>query len=92
MKQSFHRTQQTVKPLAAQLDLAVQEYPPLKLEALDELVTAQKGKTILIVGHSNTVPAMVNHLLKEEKLEQLGENEYDKIFMVQISDNQTQFE
>ena len=53
-------------------------------------MTAQKGKTILIVGHSNTVPAMVNHLLKEEKLEQLGENEYDKIFIVQIADNQPQ--
>ncbi|NRB49057.1 MAG: histidine phosphatase family protein [Saprospiraceae bacterium] len=86
----FHRTQQTVDPLAKALGLEVMEYPPLKLEALDQLVKDQKGKTILIVGHSNTVPAMVNHLLGEEKLEQLSENEYDKIFMVQITDNQTQ--
>ncbi len=86
----FNRTQQTVKPLAAALNLEVKEYPPLKLDALDQLVIDQKGKTILIVGHSNTVPAMVNHLLGEEKLEQLSENEYDKIFMLQITDNQTQ--
>lgn len=84
----FHRTQQTAKPLATQLGLDIQEYPPLKLEALDELVTAQKGKTILIVGHSNTVPAMVNHLLGQEKLEQLTEYEYDKVFIVQVTGDQ----
>lgn len=84
----FHRTQQTVAPLAKQLGLAVQEYPPLNVEALDKLVMAQAGKTILIVGHSNTVPAMVNHLLGSEKLQQLSENEYDKIFMVQITGDQ----
>lgn len=86
----FHRTQQTVQPLATALGLEVKEYPPLKLEALDQLVMDQKGNSILIVGHSNTVPAMVNHLLGQEKLEQLSENEYDKVFVVQITDNQTQ--
>lgn len=86
----FLRTQQTVEPLAQQLGLDIQAYPPLELEALDDLVSQQGGKTLLIVGHSNTVPAMVNHLLGEEKLSQLDENEYDKIFVVQIFEGQTQ--
>lgn len=81
----FKRTQQTAQPLAMALGLEVQEYPPLDLEALDKLVKSHQGKTIVIVGHSNTVPAMANHLLGEEKLSQLGETEYDKIFMVQVS-------
>lgn len=81
----FKRTQQTAQPLAMALGLEVQGYPPLDLAALDKLVQSHQGKTIVIVGHSNTVPAMANHLLGEEKLSQLDENEYDKIFMVQLS-------
>ena len=86
----FFRTQQTVEPLAKQMGLEIQEYPPLDVEALDQLVADQNGKTILIVGHSNTVPAMVNHLLGSEELSQLGEHEYDKVFVVHVFGDQAQ--
>ncbi len=81
----FKRTRQTATPIAAALKLEVQDYPPLDLDALSKLVQSHQGKTIVIVGHSNTVPAMANHLLGEEKLSQLGETEYDKIFLVQLN-------
>ncbi|MEZ5041724.1 MAG: phosphoglycerate mutase family protein [Saprospiraceae bacterium] len=80
----FKRTRQTANPLAEILQLEVLDYAPLDLDAFSQLVATKKGQTIVLIGHSNTVPAMVNHLLGKEAIGQLGETEYDKIFMVQL--------
>ena len=38
----------------------------------------------LIVGHSNTIPGLVNYLSGTEDFQQLAENEYDKLFIVTL--------
>ena len=54
-------------------------------EALAEVVTAvanrSSGETILIVGHSNTIPRLVGALGGSE-MPDLGEHEYDSIFIL----------
>jgi broad specificity phosphatase PhoE len=47
---------------------------------------SKKGKTVLIVGHSNTTPALVNLALGEDKYEQLDESAYGNIFIVSIDE------
>ena len=55
------RTRQTVAPLAARLKLIPKIYDPRDTPALLAAVSKEKG-TVLIVGHSNTVPDIVQGL------------------------------
>ena len=40
------------------------------------------GKTVLIVGHSNTTPAFVNKILGTEKFTSLEDDDYNSLFIV----------
>ncbi len=78
----YKRTQQTGQPLADSLRLTIQEYNPSKPEEVKQIIDSATGKNLLIVGHSNTTPTVVNYLLGEEKYSQLDEAEYDKLFVL----------
>jgi broad specificity phosphatase PhoE len=54
----YKRTRQTAAPLAAERGIAVKLYNPADTPALTALVRAETGP-VLIVGHSNTVPDIV---------------------------------
>ena len=55
------RARQTAAPLAARLKLTPRIYDPKDSAALVAAVKAERG-TVLIVGHSNTVPDIVEQL------------------------------
>jgi phosphohistidine phosphatase SixA len=57
----FKRTRQTAAPLAAERGIAVKVYNPADTPALIALLRAETGP-VLIVGHSNTVPDIVEQL------------------------------
>ena len=46
-----------------------------------------KGKTVLIVGHSNTTPAFVNAILKNKKYGDLPDDENGGLFIVTVTPN-----
>ena len=50
----------------------------------DDLLATYKGKTILVVGHSNTTPALVNVLVDSNTYENLAETEYDNLFIATV--------
>lgn len=82
---NYKRTRNTAKPLASAKKLKIQLYNPMdSRKFLDGVLEKHKGKTILVVGHSNTIPLLINSLLGEEKYESLDENEYSNLFMVSI--------
>ena len=58
---STRRAQQTAAPLAARLGLTPKVYSPADTAGLVAAVTRETG-TVLIVGHSNTVPDIVAQL------------------------------
>ena len=58
---SPRRAQQTAAPLAARLKLTPKIYDPKDTAALVASVKAERG-TVLVVGHSNTVPDIVEQL------------------------------
>ena len=78
----YIRTRETVKPLADQLDLDIQLYKPRDKKFIIKLLSDNSGSNILIVGHSNTIPDLVNQLIGEKKYKYLQDNEYNKLFMV----------
>jgi len=82
---SYRRTEETVQPVATALNLPITSYDAGNTETvMDEIVRAHKGKIVLVVGHSNTVPAMIGNMGASKKVPQISENEYDNIYVVSI--------
>ncbi len=86
----FNRTLSTAAPYARRKRMQVQFYDHKNLPEIMRSATAGNFKTIVIVGHNSTTPALVNLLIGQEKYKPLGENEYDKIFIVKVRKNKDQ--
>jgi 2,3-bisphosphoglycerate-dependent phosphoglycerate mutase len=81
----FKRTLETAEPVAAALGLEINRYNPDDNEAvLATILKNHKGKIILVVGHSNTVPALMADLVTSTKVPPIAEFEYDNIYVVYI--------
>ena len=80
----FKRTQQTAKPLAEKLGLAVTQVDARNTADLVKQVRAQSaGRVILITGHNNTVPEVIA-ALGGPKLPIIPETEYDNLFILTV--------
>ncbi len=81
----FRRTQETVQGVADALDLPVNIYSPDDNEAvLKTILKSHKGKIILVVGHSNTVPTLIADLGASKKVPPINASEFDNIYVVSI--------
>jgi len=80
----FLRTEQTVRPLANRLNI-----PMIREPAADPAKVAKRalkeyrGGRVLIVGHSNTVPAIVEELSGEE-VPEMDDSEFGIVYMVSV--------
>lgn len=83
---NFTRTKATVAPIAKRFGKEIQLYDSKNLTAFSEKLLAQKGKTIIVAGHSNTTPALVNLLIKENKYPSLDESVYNLLWIVTVKD------
>lgn len=84
----YKRTDQTAQPIATAKNLKIRKYDASRL--FDEAFQKEtKGKTVLVVGHSNTNPRFVNKILNDEKYEDLPESEYGSLFTVCIAPDGT---
>lgn len=77
---AYKRTQQTAKPLSELLELAISSYDPRDLTQFAEQLQALDGN-VLVVGHSNTTPQMVD-ALGGTSAEAISETEYDHLYQV----------
>jgi len=80
----YNRTIQTAEPTAKSKELEIQFYNPSHLYDPDFQVKT-KGKTVLIVGHSNTTPLFVNDILREEKYQQIDDKNNANLYIITIS-------
>lgn len=81
---NFNRTRTTVIPIANKFRISIINYDPKNQTLFADRLKAIRGKTILVVGHSNTIPALVNLLLGSNKYANLADNEYDKIWILRL--------
>lgn len=80
---NYHRTKDTARPLTTKQGLTISDYDPRNQAAhFDPKLKAHQGETILVVGHSNTIPQLINLLLGEEKYATLAHEAYDDLFIV----------
>jgi broad specificity phosphatase PhoE len=82
---NYNRTRQTAMPLAFQQALEILPYKPLDNTVIDDMISRHQGGNVFIVGHSNTVPSLVNYLVDGSDYPDLEHDEYDKIFIVTIT-------
>lgn len=89
---NFIRTISTASPIAKKIGLEINKYDHKKLQNFANQILSSSGKTILVIGHSNTTPSLANLLLKEKKYEALDESVYNKIFIVTIKNGKASAE
>jgi broad specificity phosphatase PhoE len=84
----FVRTRETARPLAEARKLTVQTYPAHDAAFAEALRKQHHGQRVLVVGHSNTIPKLVN-ALAGTNLTNLADSEYDAVFVVTIPEKGT---
>ena len=85
----YKRTRNTVAPVADRLGLKILSYDPSAQDKFAATLKAASEKTILIAGHSNTVPDLINMLTGNQDYEDLPESEYDNLYVITISKENT---
>ncbi len=81
----YRRSRETAAPLADALNLTINEYDAADTEAvLETILKRHKGKIILVVAHSNTLPVLIANLGASKKVPPIAENEYDNIYIISI--------
>ena len=82
----FKRSQETAQPLAAALRIQPEIIPAGARSSSDSVAAAvlrHRGGKILIVGHSNTIPGIIE-ALGGPRLPNLCDNEYSNLFLIYI--------
>ncbi|MDP3353642.1 MAG: phosphoglycerate mutase family protein [Flavobacteriaceae bacterium] len=84
---NFTRTLKTAEPIAISEELEIKLYQPTKID-FNQFKQDTKGKNILIVGHSNTIPQFVNTLINQEKYPEIDDAEFSHLYIITIRENQ----
>jgi len=81
---NYNRTRQTAKPLAEKKGVTIQDYAPADFSGLAARIKSEcAGKSVLVVGHSNTVLKIVEALGGQAPVQELNEEkDYDYLFKV----------
>lgn len=79
----YKRTMETLQPLADKKGLETKEYEPRAGEDwLAKLYEDHEGGTVIIAGHSNTIPGLSNLLLGNNTFNQFDEKEYSNLIVI----------
>ncbi len=80
------RTRQTAEPLAKALSIKSTVIAPTRAgtQELINRLRQHKGDAVLVVGHSNTVPLVIDSLMQQPQGITLSEHEFSNLFVVTI--------
>lgn len=82
---NYERTSMTAAPTSVKKDITVQFYDPATLD-MDVFLQDNMGKNVLVVGHSDTTPALANKLLGEEKYAAMDDYDNSSLYIIRIID------
>ena len=78
---NLFRTLETALPISKTNNLEILEYKPSN-KFYKKFLEQNNGKTILIVGHSNTIPLFVNSLINENFYKNIKDNNNGNLYHV----------
>ena len=76
----FQRTQNTAKPLAMKTGVVFEQVGSKDTALLISKIKSHPNDVVLVVGHSNTLPAILKALVGADVA--IADNEYDNLFVV----------
>lgn len=86
----YKRARQTAEPFAQQMGITIVERPvnaansaTYARDLAREILTRSAGKGVLVVGHSNTVPDIVQ-ALSGSAVAPIADSEYDNVFTIVV--------
>ena len=79
----YKRTINTALPTAQSKELPITKYHALNID-YDAFLKDTKGKKVLIVGHSNTIPAFVNRVIGYKKYGDIVHNNNANLYIVTL--------
>ena len=77
------RTISTVIPTSKEKKIKIELYRPEEIN-YESFLEKNKGKKVLIVGHSNTIPETTNILIKNKFYDQIEDNNNSNLYFVNI--------
>lgn len=81
----YLRTKATAQPTAISQSLEIILYHPSKID-IDNFLKETEGKTVLIVGHSNTIPGFVNNLIGINKYANIEDDNFGNLYIVEFGE------
>ena len=83
----YRRTRQTLQPLSVRHGVPIETIGAAAVEELIGRIRAVVGPgSIVVAGHSNTVPGIVQRLTGVE-IEEIAETHYDSLFQVRLCED-----
>ncbi|TDR16362.1 winged helix-turn-helix domain-containing protein [Marinicella litoralis] len=82
----FKRNIQTANLIASNSSVKPEMYYPMSFDVVN-FMNQIKGQTVLIIGHSNTIPDMVNRLINETKYPPMSHQNYNILYTITINEN-----
>ncbi len=87
---TYKRTIETGTPVSEDRNLHIESsIDPRDYESLlKDILLKHKGESVLVVGHSNTIPGFVNYLSPGQNVEEINESDFSQMFIVKYSEAQ----
>lgn len=82
----YNRTKETAKPTADSKNLPILVYDPKNIYS-ESFQFNTKGKSVLVVGHSNSTPSFVNKVLGQNEYKQIEDNNNSNLYIVTVIDD-----
>ena len=82
----FVRNIQTAEIISTDNSIKPELYYPMSFDVL-KFINLIRGEKVLIIGHSNTIPDMVNRLIDETRYPPMSHENYNILYIVNINKN-----
>lgn len=80
----YYRTRQTAQPLVKRISIPSADYPAKPTDAIVNRLKSIKNKTVLVVGHSNTILEIAQGLGAKPTLTKIESDDFDNLLQVRI--------
>ncbi len=80
----YRRTRQTAEPLAQRLHLPIGSYPAAPIRAGVDQINLIRNRTVLVVGHSNTILELARGLGATPTLTTIKGTDFDNLLQLRI--------
>lgn len=82
---NYLRTQQTAQPVASMSNLEITTYEPVP--EITFFKDQTKGQKVFVVGHSNTIPKLVNALIGKNQFSDINDTVNGNLYIVTLVDD-----